>query len=718
MANAELATQPAPSHPSYGNGYEPADTLNNRTFIGLLVAQFLAAFNDQAIHASAMFFAINTGTLTEAEAISLMPILFYAPWAIFCTVAGWLADRYSKVYSLVAWKIAEVIITGVALIGFYLGTQGNSLGPWLVLSTVFLMGTHSAFFVPAKYGVMPEILKPSLLSRGNGLLESLSFLAIILGTVAGGVLSFVFLRQETNIGIILFSLAIIGALASLMIRKMPAANPNTPFPRYIYGSLLRNLRTLVSLRPLRLALIGIAFFTFVVAFMRATVYMLGESQNPRWDEQKTSIIVGTVALGIGLGSPLAGWLSGRKIELGLIPIGLLGMFFACVVAALTLDYIPGLIVCIVLIGFFTGFYLVPQYTLLQYRAPKTDKGTMIATSNFVNVTGAIAASALFFVVVFAAERLQLVPRIDTTPAYRGELVKLQLLRGRPVGFMVETPEGEEVERGLVDVEEKPATFETIWRDLIGDSEKSGSTRKTVVHSGRELLARITDPDTGEVLRPGDEVIVDRYNLREVMHYDLRPSSQPKPRPHYDREDLPAWLFLGAGGMTVLTLLALMTQLPDLLRRMWWFFRMQSRQVVHVNGLRHLPPTGHQVLLINTDDEEFLHRVNAATDRLTHFVTVPADANGQTLEQARDWLLKDEFLAFSFGAKEAEQQRSRDFLHHLRHQVPGMTVIPVYCGPCPQKRDLRMSFGMPVSPESSLVELHEAFTQTACIPDET
>src|SRR6266576_3965884 len=93
--------------------FQPAYNLRSRTFIGLLVAQFLAAFNDQAIHASAMFFAINQGTLDEAQAISLMPILFYAPWAIFCTLAGYFADRYSKRGSLIAWKFAEIVITAI-----------------------------------------------------------------------------------------------------------------------------------------------------------------------------------------------------------------------------------------------------------------------------------------------------------------------------------------------------------------------------------------------------------------------------------------------------------------------------------------------------------------------------------------------------------------------------------------------------------------------------
>src|SRR5262245_60038406 len=141
--------------------FQPVDTLRNRTFSGLIVAQFLAGFNDQAIHAAAMFYAIHQGILTERAAIALMPILFYAPWAIFCTLAGFLADRFSKTYALVIWKVAEIVIALVALGGFYLGTvQHEPMGAWLVLSAVFLMGTHAAFFAPAKYGAMPEILQP------------------------------------------------------------------------------------------------------------------------------------------------------------------------------------------------------------------------------------------------------------------------------------------------------------------------------------------------------------------------------------------------------------------------------------------------------------------------------------------------------------------------------------------------------------------------------
>ena len=176
--------------------FQPADHLHSPTFISLLIAQFLAAFNDQAIHASAMFFAINTETMSDRQAITLMPILFYAPWGLFCTVAGYFADRYSKRASLVTWKIVEVGVTLLALAGFWIGRHGHPACASDGSGHGVPDGHAYAFFVPAKYGAMPEILTPRLLSKGNGVLESLSFLAVILGTVAGGVLTTMFLRHE------------------------------------------------------------------------------------------------------------------------------------------------------------------------------------------------------------------------------------------------------------------------------------------------------------------------------------------------------------------------------------------------------------------------------------------------------------------------------------------------------------------------------------------
>ncbi|HZZ82580.1 MAG TPA: MFS transporter, partial [Gemmataceae bacterium] len=318
--------------------YQPAENLRNRTFVGLIVAQFLAGFNDQAIHASAMFYAMHK-VLTQETAITLMPILFYAPWAIFCTYAGYFADRYSKTFTLRFWKWSEVAIATLLTAGFFFGTntEFDKLGGWVVMSCVFLMGTHAAFFAPAKYGAMPEILMPHILSRGNGILESTTFLASILGTVSGGLLFDFFRGNEVWIGIILLVLSVIGALASSLIVWLPPADPTKPFPWNPITPLFENLRVMLRSRPLVLSVMGIAFFIFMVSYMRASMYMHGESRDPRWDEKTTSLVVATVALGVGLGSPLAGFLSGGKIELGLVPLGAVGMIIALIIAAVAIE---------------------------------------------------------------------------------------------------------------------------------------------------------------------------------------------------------------------------------------------------------------------------------------------------------------------------------------------------------------------------------------------
>src|SRR5204863_1134779 len=163
-----------------------------------------------------------------------------------------------------------------------------------------------------------------------------------------------------------------------------------------------------------------------VPYMRASVYMHGQSRNPRWDELKTSLVVASVALGVGFGSPLAGYLSGGKIELGLVPVGCIGMILATFSAGLAIEHTGVLVAALVVIGFFSGFYMVPLYTLLQHRAPKTSKGDLVATSNFINVTGAIAASILFLCLVKVGQWTNVTPRVDQQEAYAGKLV------GKPV----------------------------------------------------------------------------------------------------------------------------------------------------------------------------------------------------------------------------------------------------------------------------------------------
>ncbi len=704
--------------------FQAAGSLNNRTFIGLIIAQFLAGFSDQAIHASAMFYSLHQGILTKDQAISLMPILFYAPWAIFCTLSGYLADRYSKTYTLIYWKVSEIAIALLALAGFYLGTfHQEPLGAWLVLSTVFLMGTHAAFFAPAKYGAMPEILQPHVLSRGNGILESTTFLAAILGTVTGGLLSSRFRGAEHWIGIILVVLALIGSAASFLIAYLPAANPTRHFPKNLFKPLFANLKVLLHSKPLVLSVLGIAFFVFMVAYMRQTMYMHGETRDPRWDEFITSLVVATVALGVGLGAPLAGYLSGGKIELGMVPLGCHGMIAATLLAGLAIENNYVLVTSLIIIGFFSGFYMVPLYTLLQHRAPKTSKGDMIATSNFINVLGAMAASFLFFILVLAGKVSGITPVV---PQKDGEAVGVLLSMKKPKGHLLEVVV--KSDEGV----EKTFKAKSTLPDIDFVDPWDFAWRLAEEETDEDVID--FDDDLFEVLSPslkeGDRVVVSKYRLRNVTHYYVRPESQPL-RPVYDNEGLPRYLFIGAALMTLGILFLLRRQLPDFFVRTLFWLRSVGKFQLKAVGMQNLPTSGPVLLATNCDGLENSLQLVSVTDRATMVVLVepPAWGGGPWLRhlaqrsslviidgpgsaaawqaagnRARAALGRGDMLAVGVDGMTPPELES--FLRDLRQQT-GAPLIPVFCGPLDpgaSRPRIRVVFGEDAVRDATLDEL--------------
>ncbi len=566
------------------------DTIQNKTFLGLVIAEFLAAFNDQCIHASAMFFAIRKEVLDERTAIALMPLLFYCPWAIFATLSGYLADKVSKRRSLIFWKVAEVFITALALLGFWLGATFDGLigqiGPWLVMSCVFFMGTHSTFYVPCKYGVLPELFTVRSLSRANGLVESTTFLAVILGTTCGGILSKTYRGEEQWIGVILVILALIGTGTSYFIRQMPPADPNRPFPGWVPWKLFRplfvNLRTLMRYRLSSIAVLGLAFFVFMVAFMRATMYMFGESQNPRWDEQQTSMMVAVVSLGVGLGSPLAGFMSRGKVELGLVAIGALGMVLGAEIAGVSIFAIPALVACLALMGLFAAFYLVPLYSLLQYSAPKGSKGTSVATSNFICTIGAILASLVFWSVGHLAEATGISQRLET----------------------VDEP------RGKIKLEEKVETQDhRVEKVVLLVTDEAGTARVPITSAGLDVPRRweLVDFDAWEWIglpppssepndirllegvHEGSWVKVSKYTIRGIDYYQVRLEDRPQPV-NFNKEYLPRYLFMTEGVLMLGVITVLCARQRDMLLRSLIWLRQLGRPAFRINGYENLPTT--------------------------------------------------------------------------------------------------------------------------------
>ena len=424
--------------------------LTNRSFIGLLLAQFAAAFNDHTIQVVATFYAadvlvrgLRSRWFDETGVITIVTASFIIPFLLFSPIAGAIADRKSKRDVLLFWKGAEVLFMAVSLGAFllphFVGASPMSLrtSAWLLVAVVFFMGTHSTFFVPAKYGIMPEILDTSVLSKGNGLLEGSSFVAQILGTAFGGYLYFYlkgtlgeggefFPGREWLIAIVLLVISIAGFAAAWMIERVPAANAESSSRWSSFVPLRNSMRLILGSRTLLLATTGIAFFICTTLFLRQTLFLEGESHkestvaiahsdrdfeatlddlavddaapgasNAQRAELRVALRIAMLGLGIGLGCWLSGVLAGNRVELAMVPIG--GTAIAVLMGLLSCGGRLPLIVppALVAVGLAGGIYIVPLYTLLQLRAPKDSKGSLVATSNLLNVTGGLGAVLIF-----------------------------------------------------------------------------------------------------------------------------------------------------------------------------------------------------------------------------------------------------------------------------------------------------------------------------------
>ena len=301
----------------------PANGL--RGFWALFVTQFQGAFSDNVYRTLAMFLIIGMAQLTlpgdsRELRMALVGALFALPFILFSMAGGYLADRFSKRSITIGVKVFEILIMLFVTAGLVLEH------PTVLLAGVFLMGTHSAFFGPSKYGLLPELLPEKKLSWGNGLIELGTFLAIVLGTIGGGWLFEFFAGPEIRAGYILIGLAVIGLITSFGISRVPAADPTKQFRANFLLDLRLQMQTIRRDRVLALAVLGNTYFFFLGALIQQyTIYAYGKDLLFLNEGQITSYLMPAIALGIGVGSFAAGYLSGNKIESGLIPLGSLGM---------------------------------------------------------------------------------------------------------------------------------------------------------------------------------------------------------------------------------------------------------------------------------------------------------------------------------------------------------------------------------------------------------
>jgi acyl-[acyl-carrier-protein]-phospholipid O-acyltransferase/long-chain-fatty-acid--[acyl-carrier-protein] ligase len=375
------------------------------SFRGMAATQFLGAFNDNLF--KQLILLLATPTAAEAAANigedrqGWAQFIFASAFLIFSGVAGYIADRFSKQRIVVCCKVAEIGIMFLGVLGFYFyGREGLS-GLFVVL---FLMGIHSAFFGPAKYGILPELIRPSDLPRANGLFLMLTFLAIIFGTALAGLILERAGHDEWIGSLVCMGIAVIGTMTALTIRPLSAAQPDLKHSFAAWG-IPKEIRDLLRQdRELFWAIVVVSMFWLVGGIVLPNVNALGKTQLGL-DDGKTSVLSACMGVGIAVGCLLGGYLSRGRVNQKVVVGGATGAVIALLVMALPGRHnghflgFGGSMPVLILVGLFSGMFIVPVQVSLQSRPPRGEKGRMIATMNQFSWIGVILSAVIWEVCV-------------------------------------------------------------------------------------------------------------------------------------------------------------------------------------------------------------------------------------------------------------------------------------------------------------------------------
>ncbi len=385
--------------------------LTTRRFLPLFLTQALGAFNDNGFKNALVI--LVTYRLAEAQGLSgplfitIAAGLFILPFFLFSATAGQLADKYEKTWLIHRIKFAEIILMLLAACAFWL--QSVALG----LTVLFLLGTQSTFFGPLKYGILPQHLEKHELIGGNGLIETGTFLAILLGTLFGGLL----ILTENGlfwVSVFLLSLSIAGFVSSLYIPKAPAPAPALRVNPNFLGETVNIIRLTAERRSVFMAVLGISWFWFVGTIFLTQFPTLAKDHFYA-NEQVTNFFIAAFTIGIMIGSLacnrlLKGEITARYMPLASAAITLAS--FALVIVAnmmtvpqpetglygiaefLSLTGAPLVVLALVGIAAFGGIYVVPLFAIVQNHSDQSALSRTIAGNNIINALFMVAASLL------------------------------------------------------------------------------------------------------------------------------------------------------------------------------------------------------------------------------------------------------------------------------------------------------------------------------------
>jgi len=386
--------------------------LGQRRFAPYFLTQFLGAFNDNVFKNALLlllaFHAADRFAFSSDVLINLSAGLFVLPFFLFSAVAGQLADKYEKSLLIRRIKMLEVAIMLAAAGALWLDRPG------LLIALLFLMGVQSSLFGPVKYGVLPQLASEQELIGANGLVGSGTFLAILLGTAAGGLAIGIDDTGRYWVAAAVVIIAAAGFLSSLAIPQTVAAAPDMKINWNPVSETWRMLKYVLGNRQIFPAVIGVSWFWFL-----GSIYL---AQLPNFtrlylggDESVVTLLLSLFSIGVGMGSLLCERLTGHRIDVAIVPLGAVGLTIFGLDLALTEPLKAGALVGagtwlsspgawrtvadVLLLGAMGGIYIVPLITVIQYRSEPAHRARVIAANNVLNALLMVSAAALAIVVL-------------------------------------------------------------------------------------------------------------------------------------------------------------------------------------------------------------------------------------------------------------------------------------------------------------------------------
>ena len=393
-----------------------ARPLLNRGFLSLVVTQFFGAANDNVLKQVLTFMVVSgiwTGELGSGGQ-GVIGLAFTLPFIILSGIAGQIADRHSKRSVMLVLKVFEIPIAAIGMVGFWTDNL------WITFSSLVLLTCQSAFFGPVKYGMIPELVDDEDLSRANGMINMLTNVAVIAGALAAGWISDLYYPVVANgteaaqavadsvagiapevdrvawaPGLAMVLLASLGLVAATFMTPLVPGDRSLKQSANPFSTYFEVLREM-SATPLLKVTLAWGYFYFLGSLVLLIVpeYTI----VLKITNEKVAHFLGAMGIGIAVGSVTAGFVSGDRIRLGLVPIGGAGLFlFFLLLGLLPPTYVQVLIM-IAASGFFAGFYIIPLQSMLQHLSPADERGRFLGTANAVSFGFIALASGIYWLI--------------------------------------------------------------------------------------------------------------------------------------------------------------------------------------------------------------------------------------------------------------------------------------------------------------------------------